>query len=252
MKVTERFSNRVENYVKYRPNYPKKIISFLEKEIGLSSSSIIADIGSGTGISSEMFLKNGNIVYGVEPNKEMREAAERLLADYPNFKSINGTAEDTTLAANSIDILSAGQAFHWFDVIKTEIEFKRILKNGGWVVLVWNERETNASLFLKAYEEFLNTFGTDYKEVNHVNIYGAIDQLFKEKGYKLQTFPNNQTFDYKGLEGRLLSSSYTPSGDDSKYLPMLAEIKILFDTYQRDNAVIFEYITKIFFGQLSS
>ena len=151
MKVTERFSNRVENYVKYRPNYPKKIISFLEKEIGLSSSSIIADIGSGTGISSEMFLKNGNIVYGVEPNKEMREAAERLLAEHPNFKSINGTAEDTTLAANSIDILSAGQAFHWFDVIKTEIEFKRILKNGGWVVLVWNERETNSSLFLKAY-----------------------------------------------------------------------------------------------------
>jgi SAM-dependent methyltransferase len=250
MKVTERFSDRVENYVKYRPHYPKEIIPFLEKEIGLLQSSIIADIGSGTGISSEMFLKNGNTVYGIEPNKEMRKAGERLLAVYPKFQSISATAEETTLANNSIDIITAGQAFHWFDVSKTEIEFKRIIKKDGWVILIWNERETNASPFLKAYEEFLNTFGTDYKEVNHVNVYGSIEKLFETSGYKLQTFPNNQIFDYRALEGRLLSSSYTPSPDDSKYLPMLAELQTIFDKYQKNNSVIFEYTTKVFYGQI--
>ena len=250
MKVTERFSDRVENYVKYRPHYPKEIIPFLEKKIGLTPTSIIADIGSGTGFSSEMFLKNGNTIYGIEPNKEMREAGERLLAAHPKFQSISATAEETTLANNSIDILTAGQAFHWFDAAKAEIEFKRILKRDGWVVLIWNERETNASPFLTAYEDLLNTFGTDYKVVNHVNIYEAVDRLYKEKSYELQAFPYDQTFDYQGLEGRLLSSSYTPSMNDSKYLPMLTELKKIFDKYQRDNSVVFEYTTKIFYGQL--
>lgn len=250
MKVTERFSDRVENYIKYRPNYPKEIILFLEKEIGLTSTSIIADIGSGTGISSEMFLKNGNTVYGIEPNREMREAGENLLNPYSNFYSIKGTAEDTLLPNNIIDFITIGQAFHWFEVEKAKIEFKRIIKKDGWVVLIWNERKTNASSFLIAYEEFLNTFGTDYKEVNHVNTYGSIEKLFTGNGYKLQTFSNIQIFDYRGLEGRVLSSSYIPSGDDPKYFFMLEELQKLFEKFQSEGAVVFEYTTKIFYGQL--
>ena len=250
MKVTERFSDRVENYVKYRPHYPKEIIPFLEKEIGLTPSSIIADIGSGTGISAEMFLKNGNTVYGIEPNNEMREAGEKLLGGYSKFHSIVGTAEVTTLPDKSINIIVAGQAFHWFNVEEAKIEFDRILKPGGWVVLIWNERETNASPFLTAYEEFLNTFGTDYTEVNHVNVYGTIDQLFNEYGFQLHTFPNRQIFDYDGLKGRLLSSSYTPAPDDPHYLPMIEELQILFDNHQRENSIDFAYMTKVFYGQL--
>ncbi len=252
MKVTERFSDRVENYVKYRPNYPKEIIRFLENEIGLASTSIIADIGSGTGISSEMFLKNGNTVYGIEPNREMREAGEKLLNSYSNFYSIKGSAEDTSLANHIVDHITVGQAFHWFDTAKAAIEFKRIIKKDGWVVLIWNERETNTSSFLTAYEEFLNTYGSDYKEVNHVNVYGSIEQLFSKKGYKLKSFPNSQIFDYRGLEGRVLSSSYIPSGEDSKYFLVLAELQKLFDKYKDDGSVIFDYTTKIFYGQLAS
>jgi ubiquinone/menaquinone biosynthesis C-methylase UbiE len=251
MKAVERFSDRVENYIKYRPSYPQEILAFLKKEIGLSPSSVIADIGSGTGISSEMFLKNGNTVYAVEPNKQMREAGERLLNHYPNFHSINATAESTTLRDAGIDIIVAGQAFHWFDTVKAKIEFKRILQKNGWVVLLWNERKTDTSPFLHAYEELLHTFGTDYKEVNHVNIYGAIDRFFKKSEYKLRTFPNIQIFDYEGLKGRLLSSSYTPSSNHPEYFPMLEMLQKIFDAHHLDNTVIFEYTTKVYYGQLS-
>ena len=251
MKVTERFSDRVENYVKYRPHYPKEIIPFLEKKIGLTTSSVIADIGSGTGISAEMFLQNGNTVYCIEPNKEMREAGEKLLNGHSRFHSIAGTAEETTLPDKSIDVIIAGQAFHWFDVDKAKFEFKRILRSAGWVVLIWNERATNTSQFLHAYEDFLNTFGTDYKQVNHVNVYGSIDHLFGQNGVHIHTFPNQQNFDYDGLKGRLLSSSYTPSPEDPAFLPMLEELQKLFDKYQQNNSVIFEYTTKVFYGQIN-
>jgi ubiquinone/menaquinone biosynthesis C-methylase UbiE len=143
---TTRFSDRVENYIKYRPHYPPEVIDYLQSQNVLADSSVIADIGSGTGISTEMFLNNGNTVYGVEPNKEMREAAERLLKDYKNFVSVNGTAEETTLKNKSIDIVTAGQAFHWFDIPKSKAEFKRILKDTGYVVLMWNNKQLSSPL----------------------------------------------------------------------------------------------------------
>ena len=106
---TTRFSDRVAYYIKYRPGYPAKVITLLNREIGLSPATVIADIGSGTGISSELFLKNGNRVFGVEPNQPMREAAESRLAGYDAFISINGTAEATTLPDASVDLVTAGQ-----------------------------------------------------------------------------------------------------------------------------------------------
>jgi SAM-dependent methyltransferase len=251
MHVTERFSDRVDNYIKYRPHYPSEIIPFLEKEISLTPSTIIADIGSGTGISSEMFLKNGNTVFGIEPNKEMRLAAEWQLKSYSSFHSLAAASEDSTLDSDSADVIIAGQAFHWFDTKKTEIEFRRILKKGGWIVLMWNERKTDSSPFLIAYEKLLNTFGTDYQEVNHVHIYDMVKNLFRENGYKLKTFDNSQQFDYQGLEGRLLSSSYTPTPGDSRFQPMLAELQRIFVECNTRNTVDFEYTTKLYYGQLS-
>src|SRR5262249_24618794 len=138
--VTQRFSSRVENYIKYRPGYPKDVIETLQSECGLIPDSIIADVGSGTGILTEMFLRNGNVVYGIEPNREMREAAARLLKDYPRFRSLSAQAEETTLDDASVDFITAGQAFHWFDRKKTRVEFARILKPRGRVSLIWNER----------------------------------------------------------------------------------------------------------------
>ena len=182
---TERFSNRAKFYDQYRPGYPEEIIELLKSECDLSPSSVIADIGSGTGILSRLFLRNGNIVFGVEPNREMREVAEELLREYQNFRSINGNAEATDLRGKSVELVTAGQAFHWFHIEKAKEEFSRILKPGGRVVLIWNDRRTDSTPFLQAYEGLLTKFGTDYKKVDFKNFdTGAFSQFFGRDGFK--------------------------------------------------------------------
>src|SRR4051794_14847949 len=159
--VTERFSNRVENYIRFRPSYPQAVIEVLRRNCQLTKTAAIADIGSGTGILAEMFLRNGNLVYGVEPNRQMREAGERSLRGYERFQSIDATAEETRLPSMSVDFVIAGQAFHWFDQGQAQREFKRILKPEGWVALVWNERREDSTPFAKEYERLLRNYGTD-------------------------------------------------------------------------------------------
>jgi SAM-dependent methyltransferase len=247
----KRFSSRVEYYIKYRPKYPSELLDFLREEMGLSSSSVVADVGSGPGVLTEMFLKNGNRVYGVEPNKEMRGTAERLLAEYPNFRSVNGSAEATTLASGSVDFVTAGQAFHWFDVLKTRAEFSRILKPQGWAVLVWNSRKLDSTPFLKAYESFLWNFGIDYKEVHHRHVNEKVlTQFFGAGGYRMKSFDNVQVFDYEGLKGRVLSSSYMPLEGHPRYEPMLSELQKIFREHQRDGTVKFEYDTETYYGRI--
>lgn len=246
---TTRFSDRVQNYVKYRPKYPEEILDFLKQELNLSKKHTVADIGSGTGFLSELFLRNGNIVYGVEPNKEMRLAGEDILSEYPNFKSIDGTAESTGLEPDSIDFVAAGQAFHWFDVEKTRNEFKRILNPDGWVILIWNER-TESTPFLKAYEKLLLTFAIDYQKVDHRNVDdNALTRFFVSDNYGLKLFRNEQQFDFEGLKGRLLSSSYAPMKGHPNYQPMMIELNSIFDAFQQNGKVVFEYETKIYYGK---
>ncbi|AFY60505.1 class I SAM-dependent methyltransferase [Synechococcus sp. PCC 6312] len=249
--ATTRFSNRVSYYVKYRPSYPAEIVEFLSQRLSLSPTSVIADIGSGTGILSELFLNNGNQVYGVEPNLEMRQAAELLLENHPNFISINGSAEITTLENHSVDFIVAGQAFHWFDGIKSRQEFQRILKPGAWVVLIWNDRQTESTPFLRAFEAFLQEFSTDYQQINHKNVDDRIlSHFYGSSHYQQYTFPNQQIFDYEGLLGRVLSSSYIPMSGDLNYDSMLAALEQLFARYQEQNQVSFIYDTRLFYGQL--
>lgn len=248
---TNRFSRRVEYYIKYRPQYPNELIDFLSEELALSPSSVIADVGSGTGILSEMFLKNGNRVFGVEPNKEMREAAETLLKEYPHFRSIDASAESTTLDPQSVDFVTAGQAFHWFDVQKSRAEFSRIIRPQGWTVLVWNARRTDSTLFLKAYESFLCRCGIDYQEVNERYVdENVLNRFFGSGGYRLKVFDNKQVFDYESLKGRVLSSSYMPMEGHPTYESMITELQKIFHEYQTDGTVEFEYDTEMYYGQI--
>jgi SAM-dependent methyltransferase len=250
--ATQRFSNRVDNYVKYRPGYPRAVLDLLARECGLTASSVVADVGSGTGILSELFLKNGNEVYGIEPNCEMRRAGESLLSHYTNFKSIEGTAEETTLAGGSVDFITAGQAFHWFDRGRARQEFKRILGPEGWTVLVWNERRTDTTAFLADYERMLLEYGTDYEAINHTNINDdVIAQFFAPGDFRLQVFKTEQVFDYESLKGRLLSSSYTPDEGHPHFLPMLEELERIFQAHEVNQKVVFEYDTKLYYGQLA-
>jgi SAM-dependent methyltransferase len=248
---TKCFSDRVQYYIKYRPKYPKEILEFFKRELKLSIRHTIADIGSGTGFLSRLFLQNGNVVYGVEPNKEMREAAEKLLRQYPNFKSIDGSAEFTDLKSRSIDFITAAQAFHWFDIKLSQSEFKRILKPGGWVVIIWNER-TETTPFLKAYETLLQTFAIDYQKVDHRNVdEKVLSKFFGPNPYQSKKLKNEQHFDFEGLKGRLLSSSYAPMKEHPNYEPMIAELQQIFTSYHENGKVKFEYDTKIFYGKIT-
>jgi ubiquinone/menaquinone biosynthesis C-methylase UbiE len=248
---TKRFSKRARYYNKYRPGYPKEIIDLLRSECGLAPSSVIGDIGSGTGILSEVFLKNGNVVYSVEPNNEMRMVAEDLLKGYSNFRSIDGAAESTSLEDSSLDLITVGHAFHWFEVNKSKVEFSRILRPEGWVVLIWNDRRTDTTPFLRSYEDLLLNFGTDYKEVNPANFdYGVLTTFFGNNGFQIKLLENIQAFDFEGLKGRLLSSSYVPMEGHPNYETMVDELQHIFIEFQKDGKVIFEYDTELYWGRL--
>lgn len=249
----QRFSNRVEDYVRYRPGYPAEVLTYLSQDCGLHGGHVIADIGSGTGLLSKLFLDNGNHVYGIEPNAEMQAAGEEFLHSYPNFASIKASAEATTLADQSIDFVAAGQAFHWFDPLAARDEFKRILRPGGWVVVVSNERQLDTSAFLRDYEALLRRFGTDYARVS--DSYPREEDMrafFGSATFFSHDVPNAQDFDFEGLSGRLRSSSYTPAPDLPDFLQMMNELKHIFAAYQRNDLVRFEYRTRIFAGNLPS
>jgi ubiquinone/menaquinone biosynthesis C-methylase UbiE len=250
--ILNRFSDRVDNYVKYRPHYPDEVFDFLESEKIIDKGFTIADIGSGTGISADPLLKRNYTVYGIEPNKEMRKAAEKFLIEYKNFKSVAATAENTMLENASVNTIIAGQAFHWFDRPKTKAEFKRILKPNGFVVLMWNDRQTNTTDFLKVYEDFLQMFGTDYKEVNHKNTQDKkiFDEFLGEGNYKEKTFFNFQDIDFTGLKGRVLSSSYMPNEGHKDFDFMISCLKKIFLRYQENGTVRLVYDTKIYYGQI--
>ncbi len=247
---TTRFSNRVENYIRYRPGYPPEILGMLETECGLRRESVIADIGSGTGILTRIFLEHGNPVFAVEPNKDMREAAERLLGGWSRLRSIAAAAEATSLADHSVDIIVAGQAFHWFDQEQCRAEFQRILKPNGWVVLLWNDRRTDSSPFLVAYEKLLRKHSTDYTRVDHKQINLAVLRKFFGADPALREFPNHQHFHLESLTGRLLSSSYAPAEGQPGHPEMMADLERIFTTHQKNGEVVFEYDTKVYFARL--
>lgn len=250
-KSTERFSDRVENYVKYRPGYPSEFIDYLYINVGFSKDSIIADIGSGTGILTALLLDRGGRVVGVEPNGEMRKAAEALLEEFPKFVSMDGTAENTGLSGNSIDYVICAQAFHWFNRDECKKEFQRILKPDGKVVLVWNNRKVQESGFSAEYEGLLRAYANDYNEVNHKLITNTEFKLFFKNGvFSKVTFSNEQIFDFEGLKGRLLSSSYAPVPGEQNYETLIMELRKLFDKYETNGKVSFEYETEGYIGEV--
>ena len=248
-----RFSDRVENYIRYRPSYPREVFGLLRTECGFTPQSMVADIGSGTGILSKLFLQNGNRVFGIEPNPEMRSAGERLLAEYEGFTSMAGSAEQSQLPDSSVDLVAAGQAFHWFDRPRARAEFQRILKPGGWVVILWNNRLTDTTPFLRAYENLLLSCGTDYAQIDHKNITDdVLHEFFQHHDFKLRLFPNQQVFDFDGLRGRALSSSYVPPEGHASHAAFMQALSKIFAAHNRDGHVMFEYETQIYYGRLAT
>ena len=247
---TKRFSNRVDDYVKYRPHYPIEIINFLQNNYALSTTKLVADIGAGTGISTALFLDAGYRVIAVEPNTEMRNKAIELLSSFPGFKAVDGTAENTALQAGSIDAVIAGQAFHWFNAQNTRAEFKKILKPEGIVILIWNERKTE-SAFEQEYNQLIIKHGQEYVKLDHRNIDAEhIGAFFAPEPFRLEVFQNKQVFDFEGLTGRLISSSYMPTKGQAGYIPMINDLENLFNEYQQHDMITINYDTKVYVGKL--
>jgi SAM-dependent methyltransferase len=245
---TRRFSTRVRDYSRWRPGYPEALLETLLSEAGLSPDSTIADIGAGTGISSELLLRPGCAVFAVEPNEAMRAEAERRLGANARFHAVAGTAEATTLPAARVDLVAAGQAFHWFDPTAARAEFSRILRPNGSIALFWNTRSIDATPFLRSYEALLREFGTDYDEVARRYVSPERFPDFFRGGYRYFTFAHEQVLDYQGLEGRLLSSSYTPEARHPRRAPTLQALKRIFDTYQEDGTVRLLHLTELYLG----
>ena len=247
---TARFSDRVEDYVRYRPGYSPEVLDLLRAECGLQPSHIVADIASGTGMFTRLLLENGNSVFAVEPNTEMREMGVRQLESYNRLVSIAGTAEETTLGCASVDFVAAAQAAHWFDLPRARAEFARILRPKGWCVLIWNERRTATTPFLLDYEQLLLTYGTDYKEVRHERTTAMIHEFFAPALADERVFDLRQQFDFEGVAGRLLSSSYAPLEGHPSHAPMMQELQRIFRAHASDGKVEFEYNTRVYYGHL--
>lgn len=248
--TVERFSNRVANYVKYRPDYPREIVAYLTANGVLNANSVIADVGCGTGISTRMFLENGNPVLGVEPNQAMRGAAVEYLAEFSDFRPIDGRSDATTLGDDSVDMIVSAQAFHWFEPDATRREFERILKPNGSVVLIWNERSLDADEFHVDYEALLLRYATDYGTIRHENITGDELKAFFRRDYETATFANEQVFDFEGIKGRMLSSSYMPSESSPSYQQVVDELAAVFAKHERSGRIKVLYDTKVYHSSI--
>jgi ubiquinone/menaquinone biosynthesis C-methylase UbiE len=246
----KRFSRTVEYYAKYRPGYPREVIPFLQQHANFSSQFTIADVGSGTGISSEVFLKNGNEVYGVEPNDDMRRVSESLRNVYANFHPVAGSAEDTTLKAESIDLITIAQAFHWFNVKTARQEFQRILKSNGSVLILWNHRKVDPSGFSKDYEDFIWKFAVDYGKVKQTDIrFEVLERFFGHDQFTRAVLPNAQSLNLESLRGRVLSSSYMPQKGHPHFEEMLENLDQIFRRYSVDGSISMEYDTEVYWGR---
>ncbi len=246
---TRRFSDRVGDYVRHRPGYPPAIVDFLHGRCGVAPDAVVADVGAGTGISTRMFLEAGHPVIAVEPNRDMLDAAIAALGGYPGFRFVPGTAEATTLADASVDLVAAAQAFHWFDPPRARREFGRILKPGGLVALFWNSRLLTGSPFLEGYEALLQRRGVDYREVaERYSDDAAMAEWFGDRFLCQAAFPNTQILDFAGLLGRTQSSSYVPKEGHPLHAPFMAELRDLFARTAQNGTVDFRYSTRVYVG----
>jgi SAM-dependent methyltransferase len=247
------FSSRVDNYIKYRPGYPMEIIGTLVRENALAPDWRVADIGSGTGLLTRLFLDFGCTVTGVEPNDEMRAAGEQILASYPHFTSLPGSAESTGLTNASIDLIAAGMALQWFDLPRARVEFQRILVPGGWVVLVWNRMLTGPDPFMQAFTSLILAYSPGWTETLRRDGPGSSLDLpgFFGGSYRRTAFPVQQSLDWEGLCGRILSTAHSPQPDDPASMPMFIRLREIFDRYENEGKVTIDYETELYYGHLA-
>jgi SAM-dependent methyltransferase len=249
--ATERFTDRADDYRQYRPRYPAAIVDLLARDCNLSRDATIADIAAGTGLLAEIFLAHSNRVIAIEPNVRMREACATLQSIYRRLECVDGTAENTHLSESSVDMVTVGQAMHWFDLPRARAEFARILRSGGWCVIAYNHRRRSGDAFHEGYERLLNEFGIDYREVQSDHLTDErLQEFFHPAVMRQRSLLNVQTLDLEGLHGRIVSSSYMPQPGHARYEELQRAVEPLFEQCQKDGSVRLEYDCVVSYGQL--
>lgn len=246
---TTRFTDRVADYVRFRPGYPPALLAWLRTEHGIGPAWRVADVGAGTGLSARPFLEAGHEVTAVEPNAAMRAAAQAALGASPRFRAVDATAERTGLGDAAVDLVVAAQAFHWFDPEAIHREWRRILRPGGLALVLWNSRRTGGTPFLAGYEALLRAHAADYAAVERRYPDEAAMRRWFGAGLRdARSFENRQVLDLEGLRGRLLSSSYAPRPDQPGHAPMLEALRQLFERTAEGGLVTIEYETRAYLG----
>jgi ubiquinone/menaquinone biosynthesis C-methylase UbiE len=254
MENTEHFTNRAEHYRKYRPGYPDAVTKLMREECGLLRGARVADIGAGTGILTRLLLEAGFEVSAVEPNADMRRAAEEDLGQYPAFRAVAAPAEATGLADGAVEAITVAQAFHWFDHAKAGVEFRRILRPGGWMFIIRNHRQAEGSALARDFESLMkNTLGEAYAQAAHRDRGESgrkIREFFPAGAVRLEEFDNPQTLDWTGLRGRMLSVSYAPAEGEPGHKELIAGLEDIFKKHERDGVITFEQKTEVYYGRL--
>ena len=246
-----RFSDRAEHYARHRPTYPQTLYDDLRQAATLTPEAHVADIGSGTGLLAKLFLDNGHPVIGVEPNAPKRAAGDAFLSAYPEFRSLDGAAENLPLDAASVDLLVAGQAFHWFQPADFRREALRVMRPGGQAALIWNRRDERDP-FVQAYEQLLDDLAVDYYKADpkHRLRQESILEFFHSQNSVYTTFPNPLSFDWDGLQGLASSQSYVPLPDHANHAPFFIRLRELFDQHQQNGAVTLALVTHLYHAPL--
>ena len=246
-----RFNNMGKIYAQFRPCYAQEFIGYLYSRVGLDKNSVIADIGSGTGILTRQLLEMGSRVFAVEPNTDMRSVAEADLGGFSGFVSVSGSAENTTLSDCSVDFITVAQAFHWFDMQRFKAECRRLLKPGGKVVLVWNSRDRTCELVRendavnKKYCPKFDGFSGGLRGAD-----GDSDlKDFFAGDCEVKAFRNDLSFDEQGFIGRNLSSSYAPKDVDEHYHDYITELKALYEKFSRNGQLFMPNVTRSYAGR---
>lgn len=252
LRPTERFSDRAAVYTRGRPTYPDALVAHLKSEGALPDGGVVVDIGVGTGLSAEPFLRAGCAVIGVEPNAAMRAVGDERLARTGRYRSVDGRAEATTLESGCAHLVIAGQAFHWFDPERAGAEARRLLVPGGWAALIWNDRPGTGTAFLEGYEALLHAYGIDYDKISHRHVDDeAINRFFAPTRPRVAHFDNPRSLDREELAALVGSASYMPPPGHPRHAAMSAALQQLFDAHAADGRVAVHYRTRMHYGPLA-
>jgi SAM-dependent methyltransferase len=256
--VTQRFTGRSADYRRARPTYPAAFVDVVEQRLGVRPGDVVADIGAGTGLSAEPFVRQGHTVIGIDPNAEMLAVSVETLRGSATYRGVVGRAENTGLAGASVDCVIVAQAFHWLERDAARREFRRILRPPRRAAIAWHARRTRGSAFLEAYEALLREHGTDYDTIRQrtesamrsVAADAAGDDAFFGDGCERVVLDNFQDLDLDALRRRVRSSSYMPAAGEAGHAAMMRAVDALFHAHAHDGVVRIAYDLDVYLGRL--